>query len=400
MKRFFLLFELILFVILNANSQGWIKQESTTDSYLTSVYFINANIGFVVGWDGVILKTLDGGNHWRSQNSNTINDLYSVYFIDSITGFSTSSHELLKTTNGGESWFIQDTSINAYLFDIHFPEKDTGFVGGAGYMLKTTDKGENWIKQKSIMASACSFWATGSKNLFIGADYGWIFKSTDGGENWLETNHTGFPVYIDDIFFINQDTGYATGGGFAQGFEKGCVYKTINGGLEWSMDVAFSPDARLYSVYFVNNKIGYIVGNYGSIFKTTDAGNSWMSLNSNVENSLGSVFFIDSLTGYAAGANGTILKTTNGGISTNITGKKETMVNLFPNPVINNVIIETKQSINNGEIFIYDINGVLINKRKILDLITNLDLSIMKSGSYIIKVVSNKNIDIFKLVKQ
>jgi hypothetical protein len=161
-----------------------------------------------------------------------------------------------------------------------------------------------------------------------------------------------------------------------------------------------TTDSYLMSVYFVNDKTGYLVGNYGSILKTTDAGINWMSLNSNVENNLKSVFFIDSLIGYAVGANGTILKTVDGGISANIPSKEETYVNLFPNPVINNVTIETKQNIDDGEMYICDIKGILIYKQKILDPITQLDLSMMKPGTYIIKFVSNVDSKTYKLVKQ
>jgi len=64
-----------------------------------------------------------------------------------------------------------------------------------------------------------------------------------------------------------------------------------------------------------NSNTGYVVGNRGTILKTSNAGNSWKKQNSRTRASLKDVDFIDDLTGYAVGLDGTILKTTNGGSS-------------------------------------------------------------------------------------
>jgi len=399
MKRLLLICELIFFVILNGYSQAWIKQESGTNSNLLSVYFVNTDIGFTVGSNGVILKTIDGGMNWIHKDSGTTNALLSVCFHDPLTGFATSTHELLKTTNGGESWFVQDTANNAFLFDIQFVDQNVGFVGGGVYMLKTIDQGANWTKQKSIGGSVVSFWASDSLNLFAGLDYGWIFKSADGGDNWLELNHQSFPVYIDDLFFINQNIGFAVGGGFAQGSDKGCIYKTTNGGMEWQLIENASFDKHFYSVCFVTDQIGYVVGNSGSIFKTIDAGVNWTHLDSSISDNLKSVFFIDSMNGYVVGANGTVLKTTTGGINTTVS-TSETLDNVYPNPVKNQLIVETNPNNLDGEIDVYNSYGILMIKLKIEKPITQIDVSQLKPGTYILKISGNSEIRNYKFVKQ
>jgi len=73
--------------------------EFATD--LTSIYFTNADTGCVVGTNGMIFGTVDGGISWHKQNSGTINKLNSVYFTNSRDGYIVGDGGvILKTSNG------------------------------------------------------------------------------------------------------------------------------------------------------------------------------------------------------------------------------------------------------------------------------------------------------------
>jgi photosystem II stability/assembly factor-like uncharacterized protein len=72
--------------------------------------------------------------------------------------------------------------------------------------------------------------------------------------------------------------------------------------------VSTSTTQKLNSVYFVNNNIGYIAGNFGTILKTSDGGNTWTVLSSGITQDLRSIYFTDVNTGYIVGAFHTILK--------------------------------------------------------------------------------------------
>src|SRR3990172_1852344 len=75
---------------------------------LTAVTFIDANIGFSVGYTGTILRTTDGGNTWESQSSGTINHLCGISFTDSNIGTTVGwNGTILKTTDSGNSWISQ-----------------------------------------------------------------------------------------------------------------------------------------------------------------------------------------------------------------------------------------------------------------------------------------------------
>ncbi len=64
---------------------------------------------------GKILHTVDGGSNWLQQNSGTNFNLYGVYFADSLKGWVVGDNGLiLKTTNGGGVSTFQTTFEKTY----------------------------------------------------------------------------------------------------------------------------------------------------------------------------------------------------------------------------------------------------------------------------------------------
>lgn len=72
---------------------------------------------------------------------------------------------------------------------------------------------------------------------------------------------------------------------------------------------------NLSDVWFTDANTGYVCGIYGTLLKTTNAGQTWFNLNSGTTESLLNIHFINSLTGYLVGGNGIFLKTTNAGVN-------------------------------------------------------------------------------------
>lgn len=81
--------------------ETWIQQ-GIVNKDLNAVYFPNPNIGYAVGEDGMILKTVDGSTVWNTQVSHTTEDINTVYFIRETIGFTAgNSGAAQKTVNGG-----------------------------------------------------------------------------------------------------------------------------------------------------------------------------------------------------------------------------------------------------------------------------------------------------------
>jgi photosystem II stability/assembly factor-like uncharacterized protein len=81
---------------------------------------------------------------------------------------------------------------------------------------------------------------------------------------------------------------------------------------QWS-PVDSGTTSNLNGAILLDSGTGFVVGDTGTILKSTDAGATWTPLTSGTSNTLYGVYFLDPNQGIAVGDNGTILRTTDGG---------------------------------------------------------------------------------------
>ena len=230
--------------------EGWVISKSTYDFDINprDMFFVDGNIGFVVGYNGVIYKTTDSGTTWRKLNSGTTLHLHSVCFIDENTGFVSSQtmdgcldadcdkgSVLLKTINGGNTWtktffpeYIRILSLKFFdplngLAIIH--KKDIPNSRDE-YVATTSDGGSNWnLLDLGIKPYSSSLYFV-DNIAFVAGENNQLFKSKDYGRTWqtistpIESNYD-----IRNICFYNENIGYVDG--ITQ------IYKTIDGGVNW-----------------------------------------------------------------------------------------------------------------------------------------------------------------------
>src|SRR4030095_7493388 len=82
---------------------------------------------------------------------------------------------------------------------------------------------------------------------------------------------------------------------------------------QWHWQNPLPQGNNLRGASFVDANTGTVVGEYGTIVRTTDGGSSWTIQVSGTTQTLLAVFFTDVHNGTAVGEGGTILRTTNGG---------------------------------------------------------------------------------------
>src|SRR5437667_12898243 len=70
---------------------------------------------------------------------------------------------------------------------------------------------------------------------------------------------------------------------------------------------------NLNGAYLLDSGIGFVVGDAGTILKSTDAGATWALLASGTTNMLHDVYLLDPDQGITVGDRGSILRTTDGG---------------------------------------------------------------------------------------
>jgi len=105
-----------------------------------------------------------------------------------------------------------------------------------------------------------------------------LLKTTNGGNNWnLVPIALPYQFSINSINFTSDNVGYLVCQSFHDYGQGGDLFKTVDGGISWYhySSVSLYPTYRvgLNSAYFYNDLTGYVVGNLGTILRTTNGGN-------------------------------------------------------------------------------------------------------------------------------
>ncbi len=182
--------------------ETWGFQSKDIDKMLNGVFFVDAQNGWVVGEFGTIFHTSDGGETWEQQRCEDIEtgvgmdsydwlpmpSLYEVYFSDENRGWIVGMDGIiLKTEDGGDKWRKLQTNCDIPLYSIEIKGKRGWAVGSRGYYLLSQDGGENWAVQDGLIKTR--FWLRDVS--FIDENNGWIVgasgtvaHTTDGGISW------------------------------------------------------------------------------------------------------------------------------------------------------------------------------------------------------------------------
>lgn len=238
------------------------------------IYALDANTIIIGGWNiltnsEVVIKSVDGGATWSKKYLGPFDtEAYDMQFPTSSIGYLVGRNgRILKTTNGGNSWSLQTTNTTADLYEIHFISADTGFVVGDDTFLKTADGGATWVKSTLSGNYGTSVCFINSKRGFVGCNSGTILETNDSGISWSVKNPK-LPSYIWDIKFINDTTGF-----IASGYSnQGVIYKTTTSGKYWEPLPSSNFGWALLDMFFINNQIAYAVGENGTIIKTASGG--------------------------------------------------------------------------------------------------------------------------------
>ena len=393
-----IIFSLFLFSLINISihtvKAQWVQQNSGTSNHLFGVCFTDANHGVAVGLNGIIVRTINGGQLWQNASSPTTNHLVTVCFPSPGVGYAAGNGgAIVKTTNGGSDWTLLNSGTLSYINSLHFFNDTAGFAAGNNdLIIYTNDGGNTWsprtngtnsnqnINKLSFISDQIGYAAI-SENPYHG-----VLKTTDGGNSWVKDT-LGFNLPYS-VFFTNASTGFAVG-------TFNHIWKTVNGGQNWTVTDS-SNGGCYYDVFFTNPATGYVIGDQGMIMKTTDVGSNWQQETTNTTTSLRSVFFTDAINGYVVGLNGLILKK---GLNTSVSNfeKTDNNLNIYPDPASDNITIEGTQ---NAVVEILNLQGQLIKSFVTNDIHTTLNISALEKGMYFIEVKTDSKLLIKKFVKE
>src|SRR5436309_281526 len=129
-------------------------------------------------------------------------------------------------------------------------------------------------------------------------------KAQGGASSWHWQNPLPQGNNLRGASFVDANTGTVVG-------EHGTIVRTTDGGNSWTIQ-ASGTTQTLWAVSFTDVTNGTAVGEGGTILRTTDGGDHWASQPSGTTLQCRGVWFTDSNNGTAVGESGTILRTTDG----------------------------------------------------------------------------------------
>jgi photosystem II stability/assembly factor-like uncharacterized protein len=334
----------------------WSAQSSGALAKLTGVFFVDRDRGWVVGSNGTLLATEDGGAKWRRQplperqSGEALND---VWFFNLGRGLLLGEYGLfnrkgdidwservflLMSKERGASWEAgtlarlpirrpgqperkssgnQNGDVlknggrppDPILLRMSFANDQVGWaVGESGAIQRTIDGGATWMLQdtptRKLLYDVAAIddshaWAVGAG--------GTILQTVDGGRNWDEQS-SGVTEALRAVHFANSQRGWAVGA-------KGTIISTTNGGARWRRQKS-GVELNLNDVVFLNAKEvrgegpreGWIAGDRGLLLYTTDGGATWETVELSARANLSRLFFIAPDCGWVVGASGAIFK--------------------------------------------------------------------------------------------
>jgi len=109
--------------LISSDPNSWVPISTGTRDDLHGVFFTNSNNGWVVGSNGAIFSTNDGGLAWTRQASGTTSQLNSINFLpDGKYGWIAGNDGvILSTEDGGATWVHRTQGLAGGGWYLRFP---------------------------------------------------------------------------------------------------------------------------------------------------------------------------------------------------------------------------------------------------------------------------------------
>ncbi|MCP3654155.1 WD40/YVTN/BNR-like repeat-containing protein [Herbaspirillum sp.] len=184
-------------VILHTADGGktWALQRSDTsvDQPLFSVWFANANEGWAAGLWSLLLHTRDGGKSWQQvklpiapgQQRGDLNLLHIFPGRDGALFVSAEQGVLYRSLDGGQHWEALATGSKASLWSGVVTASGAIIVGGLGSkLLRSEDGGRHWQVLASPTSGSITALRSEGNQVMASSLSGALLVSEDDGRQW------------------------------------------------------------------------------------------------------------------------------------------------------------------------------------------------------------------------
>jgi photosystem II stability/assembly factor-like uncharacterized protein len=270
------------------------------ESFIRAVGFATREKGWVVGGQGFVFRTVDGGATWTQQTTGIelpeaatargVGGFDSITFVDEQRGIIVgvgltdevigvfgpsviyrAERFVLLTEDGGETWrpaTIDGDRSTGSVNSACFTDSGIGLITGSGPTLLSRDRGETWVSIDDRLPRS-GWWHAechGEQTMWLGTvDFA---RSDDGGETWTKLTPEeglGFTCCGGAADFVTEDIGWS----FTEE-----LLKTADGGSTWTPIETPQRPGAFTTIEFATPDVGVWAG-WGGAWVTHDAGESW-----------------------------------------------------------------------------------------------------------------------------
>ena len=293
---------------MNINSKNWQAIGPWGAGTISSIAIDpnNSQIVYVSVWGRGVYKSIDAGASWYSSSTGLISLLdnpagdplrvlsLAIHPVDSnIIYAGTRLAGVYKSVNSGQTWELATStdlhyvmcSFQNIIFDKNNPKTMYAActIPQGGYIFKSDDFGVNWVTQKrqngvDLGPNEPQFWsfqAIGISTLDSGVVYAGASKSSnsfvtnDGGVDWLTIGLVNKDVAVIKCDLLNSNSAYA-------GTLDAGVFKTSDSGKNWT-----SINQGLESQFIINMAINPLspqniyCATVDGVYSSNDSGSNW-----------------------------------------------------------------------------------------------------------------------------
>ena len=385
-------------VIMTSNNKGYYSQEVFLSPSSGSKYFV--------------YKT---DNDWQSK-VNVLSGIGSAYATNGLLQdlqFQNDSmgavmifqgglrpFSFAQTFNSGSDWLYFNSGLAFIYKNFYYVNKNLMYTIGNicckenPLLIKLTN-----ISIDTLISSGnYNFNCDNAKTYFFNDSVGYILcqdtnslnillRTDNFGKSWNTVLSDSINLFLS-IHFSSKRIGYLTA-------TNGNIFKSSDEGLSWHKIIS-PTNKNINSIGFINDSVGFFAGDSGIIFKTSDGGQTWQSENSTMNSNIIRIKIFNDYIGYAVTDNGVLLKREN---IEEIQNKNVLIFKIYPNPSNSILIIELSQITKNSTLTIYNFNGQEIKTQQLINIKSQLDISNLTSGIYIVKLITDNSIEVRKIIK-
>lgn len=230
---------------------------------------------------------------------------------------------VLLSDDHGRSWRQAKVPTRATLTAVFFHDENLGWaVGHDATILRSRDGGENWERVHFAPEEERPFfdiWFTDAKNGFAIGAYAFFLGTTDGGETWSQRQISGGDDLTEDYdaflegsdYHLNHIARSGTGRLYIAA-EAGTIYRSDDDGQTW-ISLPSPYHGSFFGTLPLENDSLLLFGLRGHMYRSEDAGESWEQVETSTEAMLTNGLRLKDGTVLVTGLAGTLLFSEDGG---------------------------------------------------------------------------------------